>query len=65
MKSRVPLHSNLAEVVEGGRAMKGGMLARKTLVEARFVNRLRQEVLPDVDGHARSHYDRRSRSKER
>lgn len=63
MKSRVPLYSNLAEMVEGGRAMKGGM--RKTLVEARFVNRLRQEVLPDVDGHARSHYDRRSRSKER
>ena len=41
------------------------MLARKTLVEARVVNRLRQEVLPDVDGHARSHYGQRSRSKER
>lgn len=43
--------------MEGGRANEGG--SRKTLVEERFVNRLRQEVLPDVDGHARSHYSQR------
>lgn len=56
MKSRVPA---LFESSGSGRWASNEGGSRKTLVEERFVNRLRQEVLPDVDGHARSRYSQR------